>query len=183
LQVGSRPLILLDQCDQCRPPMVLFGLESDQLRLVCDGCAPMRTGLPDPGCLQQQRPSHSGANRQSKSILNRFRCLDTAREKSRGRFGVRFQLRPALSFYCILIDTCGRRSSVLESQILMPDYFRPARKQLSLLYLRSWPSGSNSVGRMPASQAGRRGFEPRLPLHLFNQLGKPTDPSLCRLCR
>src|SRR3954469_25822528 len=24
---------------------------------------------------------------------------------------------------------------------------------------------------MPASQAGRRGFEPRLPLHVFNDLG------------
>jgi hypothetical protein len=26
---------------------------------------------------------------------------------------------------------------------------------------------------MPASQAGRRGFEPRLPLHVFNSLGTP----------
>src|SRR5436309_666166 len=28
---------------------------------------------------------------------------------------------------------------------------------------------------MPASQAGRRGFEPRLPLHLFNNLASPTS--------
>ena len=27
---------------------------------------------------------------------------------------------------------------------------------------------------MPASQAGRRGFEPRLPLHLFNNLASPV---------
>jgi hypothetical protein len=31
------------------------------------------------------------------------------------------------------------------------------------------------------SQAGRRRFEPGLPLHLFNNLGKPTDSSLFRL--
>ena len=32
---------------------------------------------------------------------------------------------------------------------------------------------------MPASQAGRRGFEPRLPLHLFNNLGNHQQlPSL-----
>jgi hypothetical protein len=28
---------------------------------------------------------------------------------------------------------------------------------------------------MPASQAGRRGFEPRLPLHLFNNLGESDN--------
>ncbi len=28
-------------------------------------------------------------------------------------------------------------------------------------------SGTNSVGRVPASQAGCRGFEPRVPLHFF----------------
>jgi hypothetical protein len=33
---------------------------------------------------------------------------------------------------------------------------------------------------MPASQAGRRRFEPGLPLHLFNSLGKSTDSSLFR---
>ena len=48
--------------------------------------------------LQLWQSSHSGANRQSKFIVNRFRCDVTAREKSRGRFGVRFQLRPALFF-------------------------------------------------------------------------------------
>ena len=42
-------------------------------------------------------------------------------------------------------------------------------------------SGSNSAGRMPASQAGRRGFESRLPLHLFNNLQgikAPSKPSI-----
>ena len=29
---------------------------------------------------------------------------------------------------------------------------------------------------MPASQAGRRGFEPRLPLHLFNNLAHSASP-------
>ena len=29
-------------------------------------------------------------------------------------------------------------------------------------------SGTNSVGRVPASQAGCRGFEPRVPLHFFS---------------
>src|SRR3974377_1114517 len=43
-----------------------------------------------------------------------------------------------------------------------------AVNQLILRYLERPPSGSNSAGRMPASQAGRRGFESRLPLHLFN---------------
>ena len=31
---------------------------------------------------------------------------------------------------------------------------------------------------MPASQAGRRGFEPRLPLHLFNNLASPICQGL-----
>jgi len=39
------PLIRSDQCEQCRRPMVLFGLERDQLRIVCGVCAAMRTGL------------------------------------------------------------------------------------------------------------------------------------------
>ena len=33
---------------------------------------------------------------------------------------------------------------------------------------------------MPASQAGRRGFDPRLPLHLFNSLGGSRELSLLR---
>jgi len=36
---------------------------------------------------------------------------------------------------------------------------------------------------MPASQAGRRGFDPRLPLHLFNNLGSILELSLLRLLR
>ena len=36
---------------------------------------------------------------------------------------------------------------------------------------------------MPASQAGRRGFEPRLPLHLFNDLEKIENQALLRLLR
>src|SRR5260370_16128713 len=39
----------LDQCEQCRRRLVLFGLERDQRRFVCGVCAAMRTGLPDPG--------------------------------------------------------------------------------------------------------------------------------------
>ena len=33
------------------------------------------------------------------------------------------------------------------------------------------------------SQAGRRGFEPRLPLHLFNNLGRIENQALLRLLR
>ncbi len=41
-----------------------------------------------------------------------------------------------------------------------------AKKEVNTL--RQWFScGSNSVGRVPAFQAGCRGFESRLPLHLF----------------
>jgi len=49
LPVGSWTLIRFNQCEQCRRPMVLFGLERDQLRFVCGVCAAMRAGLPDPG--------------------------------------------------------------------------------------------------------------------------------------
>ena len=36
---------------------------------------------------------------------------------------------------------------------------------------------------MSDSQAGRRGFDPRLPLHLFNNLGSILELSLLRLLR
>ncbi len=36
---------------------------------------------------------------------------------------------------------------------------------------------------MPASQAGRRGFESRLPLHVFNNLGTSEIHALLRLLR
>src|ERR1035437_8627002 len=36
---------------------------------------------------------------------------------------------------------------------------------------------------MPASQAGRRGFESRLPLHLFNEIADFISPVLPRLPR
>ncbi len=32
------------------------------------------------------------------------------------------------------------------------------------------------INRRGDSQAGRRGFEPRLPLHLFNSLHEPASP-------
>jgi hypothetical protein len=42
--------------------------------------------------------------------------------------------------------------SVLESEILKLADFGIARMLLFMRYLRCWPSGSNSVGRMPASR-------------------------------
>ena len=36
---------------------------------------------------------------------------------------------------------------------------------------------------LSSSQAGRRGFEPRLPLHLFNHLGRIENQALLRLLR
>ena len=97
MPVGSWPLIRFDKGEQCRRPLVLFGLERDQLRLVCGVCAAMRTGLTDPGC-SSRGDRLTPAQPAIKVILNEFRCQVTAREKSRGRFGVRFQLRPALFF-------------------------------------------------------------------------------------
>src|ERR1022692_5182012 len=65
----------------------------------------------------------------------------------------------------------------VESRILRLFDFGLACKRLFLLYLRCWLSGSNSVGRMPASQAGRRRFESGLPLHVFNNLQGFRIPS------
>src|ERR1039458_5531854 len=69
----------------------------------------------------------------------------------------------------------------VESRILRLFDFGLACKRLFLLYLRCWLSGSNSVGRMPASQAGRRGFESGLPLHLFNNLHASPNQLLSHL--
>src|ERR1019366_5072861 len=66
----------------------------------------------------------------------------------------------------------------VESRILRLFDFGLACKRLFLLYLRCWLSGSNSVGRMPASQAGRRRFESGLPLHVFNNLQGFRIPSI-----
>src|SRR5437879_6026353 len=42
----------------------------------------------------------------------------------------------------------------------------------TILYFCAWSTicGSNSAGRVPAFQAGCRGFESRLPLHALNRL-------------
>jgi hypothetical protein len=90
----------LNQCEQCRRPLVLFGLERDQLRLVCGVCAAMRTGLPDPGCFSRG-DRLTPAQTAIKIYLEQIPCQVMAREKNRCTFGVRFQLRPALFFCCI----------------------------------------------------------------------------------
>ena len=77
-------------------------------------------------------------------------------------------VRQASCAHCLLEPRTRR--AVVESQVLRPTDFRFARNSLFVLCLHRPLSGSNSVGRMPASQAGRRGFESRLPLHLFNNL-------------
>src|SRR5947209_15131340 len=47
----------------------------------------------------------------------------------------------------------------------------------TILYFCAWSTicGSNSAGRVPAFQAGCRGFEPRLPLH-FEAMEGPRRP-------
>src|SRR5467141_455680 len=46
-----------------------------------------------------------------------------------------------------------------------------------MVYLSVWLSGSNSAGRVSASQAECRGFESRLPLHFL--LGEPPQLDPC----
>src|SRR5688500_11411298 len=49
--------------------------------------------------------------------------------------------------------------------------------------VQGWPRGRNSVGRMPASQAGRRRFESGRPLLKYREenhdLLKPSPPMGC----
>ena len=53
-----------------------------------------------------------------------------------------------------LLEIQGRHAETVESQILRLADFGLARNRLILLYLKCQLSGSNSVGRMPASNAG-----------------------------
>ena len=69
---------------------------------------------------------------------------------------------------------CTRISAFLECALAMPlrIYRRPARAARGLAdgrgpWYKSRPCGSNSVGRVSASQAECRGFESRLPLSLI----------------
>ena len=50
-------------------------------------------------------------------------------------------------------------------------------KNIDLYDQKTAPLTPNSFiyNRHPFSQAGRRGFEPRLPLHLFNNLGEASN--------
>ena len=98
-----------------------------------------------------------------------------AAEKRRRRFAVRFQA--GLFCFCAVSYLIDKKTIVSPR---IPDSqvrdFGVARKLLFLLHLRSQVSGSNSVGRMPASQAGRRGFESRLPLHFSTTWKYPLIP-------
>jgi hypothetical protein len=42
-------------------------------------------------------------------------------------------------------------------------------------YLPPWTHMFFIYNPRPDSQAGRRGFDPRLPLHLFNNLGETSN--------
>jgi hypothetical protein len=56
-------------------------------------------------------------------------------------------------------------------------------KNIDLYDQKTAPLTPNSFiyNRYPFSQAGRRGFEPRLPLHIFNSLGCFMFSTLMRL--
>jgi hypothetical protein len=76
--------------------MVLFGLERSTETCVRPVCGDPNK-FADPGC-SSRGDRLTPAQPAIKVILNEFRRQVTAREKSRGRFGVRFQLKPALFF-------------------------------------------------------------------------------------
>ena len=65
----------------------------------------------------------------------------------------------------------------------MEAWFRNRLQLLVLLGFRICQGVFPLSGRMPASQAGRRGFESRLPLHLFNNLETSEIHALLRLLR
>src|SRR6266446_5937953 len=90
--------------------------------------------------------------RQAELAWKRLRRHVTAVEKIRRRFWCPFSGRPVLFVCCIsLIDKEGGQS-VLESGVLRLAKLDLVDKWLFLLRLRRELSGSNSVGRMPASR-------------------------------
>jgi hypothetical protein len=104
----ERTLIRVDQCEQCRRPMVLFGFERDQLRLVCGVCAAMRTGLPDPGCSTRSdrlTPAQTAIRIYLEQIpLPRYGEGEESRQ-----VWCPFSSETALVVLLYLIDTCCRR--------------------------------------------------------------------------
>jgi hypothetical protein len=101
--------------------MVLFGLERDQLRLVCGVCAAMRTGLPDPGC-SSRGDGLTPAQTAIKIYLEQIPLPRYGEGEESWQLWCPFSAQTGVVFCCISLIPAADVSQLLESGILPPRF-------------------------------------------------------------